>query len=307
MPKSKVIMALAKVMIAAAWVDGEVTAEEINSFKDLLFQLPDMTASDWAELEIYIDAPVGEAERDRLVEELRAAISNPSDKAQAMAALDEVVSADGEVSDAERAVVAEVKGDIENADVGIFGQMSRMMRGPVSRRSKAVANAPNRELEMDDFVKNRIFFQLRRRLELDDAEIDIPESVQRKLSLAGGLMARVAYVDREIDDGEFDAMVANLQKNWGVSELEADLVAEVALSEIGKNLDYYRLSRGFFESTTEVERIQFLDVLFAIADGDGRVSFDETEEIRTIAAVLKLTHKQFIDAKLKIPGDRRSS
>ena len=303
MPNSKVIVSLAKVMIAAAWVDGEVTPDEVNSFKDLLFQLPDMTASDWAELEIYIDAPVGEAERSRLVEDLRTAISNPSDKAQAMAALDEVVSADGEVTDAERAVVEEVKDAIENADVGIFGQMSRMLRGPVSRRSQMIASAPNRELEIDDFVKNKIFFQLRRRLELDDVEIDIPEPVLRKLSLAGGLMARVAYVDREIDDGEFDAMVANLQGNWGIYEIEADLVAEVALSEIGKNLDYYRLSRGFFECTTEKERVQFLDVLFAVADGDGRVSFDETEEIRTIATVLKLTHKQFIDAKLKIPTE----
>lgn len=307
MPKSKVIMSLAKVMIAAAWVDGEVTSEEVNSFKDLLFQMPDMTASDWAELEIYIDSPVGEAERERLVGELRAAIAYPSDKAQAMAALDKVVSADGQVTEAEKAVVDEVKRTIENADVGVFGQMGRLLRGPVSRRAQAVANAPNRELEMDDFIKNRIFFQLHRRLELDDTELDIPEPVLRKLSFAGGLMARVAYVDRQIDDGEFDAVVINLRQNWGISEIEANLVAEVALSEISKNLDYYRLSRGFFELTTEAQRVQFLDVLFAVADGDGRVSFDETEEIRTIATVLKLTHKQFIDAKLKIPADRRSA
>jgi uncharacterized tellurite resistance protein B-like protein len=307
MPKSKVIMSLAKVMIAAAWVDGEVTTEEVNSLKDLLFQLPDMTASDWAELEIYVDAPVGEAERSRLVEELRAALSNPSDKAQAMAVLDEVISADGEVTEDEKFVTEGVKEAIKNANVGIFGQMGRMLRGPVSRRSQVVASAPNRELEMDDFVRNRIFFQLRRRLELDDVEIDIPEAMLRKLSLAGGLMARVAYVDRQIDDGEFDAMVTNLRQNWGIAEIEAHLVAEVALSQIGKNLDYYRLSRGFFECTTEEERVKFLDVLFAVADGDGRVSYEETEEIRTIATVLKLTHKQFIDAKLKIPGERRSS
>ena len=46
-------------------------------------------------------------------------------------------------------------------------------------------------------------------------------------------------------------------------------------------------------------------MLFAVADGDGRVSYEEIEEVRAIANVLKLTHRQFIDAKLKIPRERR--
>jgi hypothetical protein len=33
----------------------------------------------------------------------------------------------------------------------------------------------------------------------------------------------------------------------------------------------------------------------------------EIEEIRTIATVLKLSHRQFIDAKLKIPRERRAN
>jgi len=56
MANENVIKAIAKVMIAAAWVDGEITNDEINSLKDLLFRLPDMTASDWAELDIYRDS-----------------------------------------------------------------------------------------------------------------------------------------------------------------------------------------------------------------------------------------------------------
>lgn len=307
MSSEEVVMALSKVMIAAAWADGNVSREEINSLKDLLFQLPEMTASDWAELEIYIEAPVGEAERTRLVDDLRSAISNPSDRDLALATLDDVVEADGHVTDSEQVVVDEIKNTIQNADVGLFGQFGRLLRGPVQRRSQAIANAPNRELEVDDFVKNKIFFKVRRRLELEDVEIIVPESVLRKLSLAGGLMARVAYVDREITDEEFDTMVAALLTNWGISQVEAALVVEVAVSEISRNLDYYRLSREFFESTSDEERIQFMDVLFAVADGDGHVSHNEIEEIRTIANVLKFTHKQFINAKLKIPRERRAN
>jgi hypothetical protein len=53
--------------------------------------------------------------------------------------------------------------------------------------------------------------------------------------------------------------------------------------------------------------VHFLEALFALADGDMYVSYGRTEEIRTIATVLKLKYKQFVDAKLKIPRDRRAN
>ncbi len=302
MANENTIKTIAKVMIAAAWADGSVSPEEINSLKDLLFQLPDMTASDWSELDIYIETPVGEAERIRLEGELLAQLTTPEDKALAIAALNEVVSADGRVSDSERAVLEEIKPMIESADVAILGPLSRLIRGSINRRSQEAANAPNREVYLEDFTHNKIFYLVSRRLELESEDISVSEPVLRKLSLAGGLMAYVAYVDQEVTEAEFDAMADILEAKWGASTVEAALVAEVAVSETSKGLDIYRLSREFFETTTAEQRVRFLDVLFAVADGDGRVSYEETEEIRMIAKMLKLTHRQFIVAKLKIPS-----
>lgn len=302
MANENTIKTIAKVMIAAAWVDGSVSPEEINSLKDLLFQLPDMTASDWSELDIYIETPVGEAERIRLEEELLVQLATPEDRALAIAALNEVISADGHISDSESVVLEEIKPMIESADVAILGPLSRLMRGSINRRSQEAANAPNREVYLEDFTQNKIFYLVSRRLELESEDISVSEPVLRKLSLAGGLMAHVAYVDQEVTEAEFDAMADILEAKWGASTVEAALVAEVAVSETSKSLDIYRLSREFFETTTAEQRVRFLDVLFAVADGDGRVSYEETEEIRLIAKMLKLTHRQFIDAKLKIPS-----
>ena len=77
MSDKNLILTLGKVIIAAAWVDGEITLEETNSLKDLLFWVPhagykqglQITGRDWAMLEMYIQAPVGDAERARLIEE----------------------------------------------------------------------------------------------------------------------------------------------------------------------------------------------------------------------------------------------
>ena len=307
MAKEDTVKAIAKVIIAAAWVDGEISNEEINSLKDLLFQLPDMNATDWSELEIYMDSPVGESERERLLLELNDRLSTHEDRALAAEALEKVLSADGEFQESERKLLEEVKPRIENGSSNLIAPLSKLIRGSTSRRSQQVSQAPNREAHLDDFVNNKIFFLVNNRLGLDEKPTTLTEEKLRKLCLAGGMMARVLYVDREVSQAEFDGLARILEEKWSLTQYEAAVVAESAVNEITKGMDLYRLSRQFFELSDEAERVRFLDVLFAAADGDGFVTYDETEEIRLISKMLKLTHQQFITAKLKIPSDRRSS
>jgi len=299
-------MTLAKVIIAAAWADDEVSHEEINSLKDLLFRLPHLEARDWASLEIYIDSPIEHGERLRLIEELTRALSSRADKELALKALDDLVRADGEIPAAEERVAEEIRQAIQDANVGVIGGIGKLVKGTIQRRSEAVANAPNRETYLEDFIKNRVYYGVRRRLDESDDQPDLPDSELRKLSLAGGLMARIAHIDREVTEGEIGAMERTLQENWNCSREQAALVAEVAVSAVAEDMDFYRMAREFFTCTTRQERVQFLDVLFAVADGDGMVSTPETEGIRRIAMNLKMTHRQFIDAKLKIPRERRT-
>ena len=48
MAEKQFILDLGKLVIAAAWADGELSTEEIHALKDLFFQVPDMTADDLA-------------------------------------------------------------------------------------------------------------------------------------------------------------------------------------------------------------------------------------------------------------------
>jgi len=220
------------VIIAAAWADHHVAPEEINSLKDLLFRLPELTGREWAMLEMYIEAPVGEAERQRLVEQLLDQLRTSSDKALAMRALDELANADGMVTEQERTVVEAIRSEIEQVGVGIFGQIGKMVSGSIARRQQALQEAPNREEHFEDFIKNKVYFGVRRRLELGEGELFIQDADLRLLCLAGGLMARVAHVDLEVTEDETSAIVAALQKGWQLDRGQAAFVAEVAVSEV---------------------------------------------------------------------------
>ena len=298
-PSKRMIMTLAKVVIAAAWADGEISHDEINCLKDLLFQLPGLDARGWAALDIYMSSPVNPEERERLLNELRQLIRTSHEKQLALQALDDMVHADGVITDSEQQVVEEIKAAIDSASVGIFGGVGNLVSASLKRRSKALAARPNRERNFDEYVRNKILFNLRQRLTEGDLELDIPEQELTKLSLTGGLMARVAHVDRQTTSTEVGAMVEAMQQGWDITSDAAAFVAEVAVSEAALEVDYFRLTREFYACTTAEERAQILDVLFAVAAADGEISFAETEEIRRIASGFKLSHKQFINAKLK--------
>lgn len=301
--ESDLIMALGKVLIAAAWADGVLAPEEVNCLKDLLFQLPKLNAQQWSHLDIYIDSPVSEEERVQLVTDLEALIRTPSEKVLAEQTLEDLVQADAGVSDQERQVVEAIRQQIDRLDVGILASVRGLMQGAIGRRSQALG----REAFLDDFVKNPVYYTLGRKQEAGELTLpaDLTEQDLRKMGLAGGLMAHIASVDRKVTEAEVDTMAKALKTEWGLSPSAAELVARVAVSKTAAEADFYRMSRQFFECTQADEREAFLRVLFQVAAADGQASNDEMETIRTMAQILKLTHKQFIDAKLTIPRELR--
>ena len=300
------VMALAKFIVATAWADGKLSNNELNALKDLMFRLPDLSGEEWTELEVYIDAPVSAAERTRLQEELIKSLRSSSDKAVAKNMIEKVVAADGVVSPEEKKVLEEVGKALENADVGLFAQLSKLLGGSVSRRTQAAAAAPNREEDIPHFLQNKILFQMRRHLEANEQKEEFDEGELAKWCLAGGLMARVAWVDKNISTNEKEAITKSLHEKWGLDREAAEMVTEIAASTIAKGLDYFRLSRNFYESTERSERLAFLDCLFSIANACGKTSSKEIEEIRAIAKGLKLDHDEFIEAKLRLPREDRS-
>ncbi len=309
------ILALAKVIIAAAWADNELTDEEQNCLKDLLYKLPEshetgnrhLNATEWARLEMYIESPVGGSERSQLVADLKAALRTSEDRELALTYLDNLIRADGIITEDEKAVVAEIRTALESVNLNIFGQFARLLRGPVERRQTAISQAPNREEFFDDFIRNKVYYAVKQRLTSENIEWALPETKLRRLSAIGGLMARVAHIDQTVTDSEFDAMVKRLETDIQVSREESLFIAQVAITSVSAEMDFVRLTRELAGDITPEEGEQLLDLLFGVADADGRVSHQEIEEIYNIGFNLNLSHRQFITAKTKIPAERRDS
>jgi tellurite resistance protein len=202
----KLAETLSKVVAAAGWADHRLTSDERENLKDLLFQFQRSVIDprEDALFEMYIKSPIDTAERERLVEDLQEAVWSQEDKTVVLSALQTMVESDGTINDDEQAVLNDIKAAIELVDTGIFGDLGRLLRGAMWRRSEAVRNAPNREIYFEEFLKNKVYYEVRRRLDLGKLNVQIPDKELRKLSLVGGMMARVAQTDHIVIENETD-------------------------------------------------------------------------------------------------------
>ena len=297
------MLTLAKVLIAAAWADGHISDDEKNCLKDIIFHLLDggapLNAQDWSVLEMYMDSPVGDAERTRLVADLQDIITNADERQFVIDALEQMMNADGVKDAEEERIIQQIEETIADGSVGFMDSLNRLLGGALQRRSSAVANAPNREAYYDDFLQNKVYYEVNQRLRENGKSLDLSDAELRKLGLAGGLMARIAKVDRVVSDDEKQAMIEMIEEHWQLAHESAVFVADVAVSSLDVTYDYYRMTREFATSTTVDERRRFLVILFLIASADGSVSFEETEEIRLVSRGINVTHQDFISAKLE--------
>lgn len=299
------ILELGKLLIAAAWADGTLSTEEVNGLKELLFQLPDISGEEWMELELYMASPVGEAERQRLLDRVLGRMGSAEDKALALKTIEKLMAPEASKSEQQMEVVQQLRDDLEQGNSGFLEHLRRPFRRMLNLRGKQYSDEHDRESRLDDFIKNTIYFQVTMELRDRGITFDLPDSDIRKLCLAAGLMARVAEVDHVVSPEETSVMSGVLQRHWTLTEEQAQLVAEISHHRVFRGLDSVRLVKRFNDFTTRTERKDFLDCLFAVANATDNTSFDEIEEIREIAKGLELTHQDFIDAKLKVSREDR--
>jgi len=288
---------LAKLMIAVSWADGRIDNSEVNALKELLFSLPELDAREWAELEIYMDSPVDESEREILLEDVLAALRNTSEKEQVLQTIETLIAIDGKISEEEKTIFNELKTAIESKQTGVLGLLSQLTGGVLKKKREIGKDIMLREQQLEDFIRNKILYDFRRKYpELTG----ISEEQLKKLCSASALLGRVAFVDGDFSQKEFEILVSLLISEWNLTEPDANLLAEIVHRRVMEGVDYHYLTHSFFEQTTPEERKHFIKCLFQMANASEKTSNEEIEEIRSIAKSLKIDHSDFIDAKLTI-------
>jgi uncharacterized tellurite resistance protein B-like protein len=302
-------LTLGRVLIASAWADGELSADERIALEDLLFSMPDLDADTWRALRAELDRPFDAAHRETLVRDLEDALGDADTRLRAREALQELMDRVGPDSDEGRALADALAAvDAASAEAahgentgGWIGRFRRAFGGSLGRHADRLRQTIGRENEIRRALEDRLGSHW------PDDEPYPDETTLRRLALGAGILAHLVRLDDVVESGERQALIGALTQQWGLGENAATLVGDLALDEAASGIDLHTLMRDFIDVTDEDERQRFLAAVFLVAAGDGRASFDEIEEVRRIGRGLLLSHRHFIAAKLSLPDRFRDT
>jgi len=278
-------LALLKVLIAAAWADSRLSQAEMNYLKDLAqkFHLND---EDWLELEPHLEDPPSEIETKAFFQDLLARIATASERNEVIRHIEQILNADAQITADEHDFLEQYTFILKEAST--VELLVRRIKGLFQKRPAAAA------VDLDEFIRNRIFFKLRRRIGTDQIT---PEMY--RLCLLGGLMGLIAQADGEIDPRELEEIRRQLQFHGSFEAEALEVLIATIEEESVRGLDRARLISEYTASANFQERLRLLDLLFAVATADGGLTHAELEQLRAISAAMGLSHRQYIDAKLR--------
>jgi uncharacterized tellurite resistance protein B-like protein len=139
--------------------------------------------------------------------------------------------------------------------------------------------------------------------DLKPAESIIRQDSDTRIRVATcAILVEMANSDDDFTQEERDRIIEILQDRFELSPDEARELIEIAEEELKGSIDIFRFTNVIKENYAPEDRIRVLEEIWRIVYADGELSGREDTLVHKLSFLLGLTHKQLIDAKLKIKG-----
>lgn len=134
---------------------------------------------------------------------------------------------------------------------------------------------------------------------LKDASSDIDPM---PLAVAA-LLLEVARADHSVDDEERRAVLGALARFCELEDEDIDALVTTAAEAVDASVSFFDFTRTANDRLSRQQKVELLEMLWRVAQADGRVDHYEEYYIRKLADLLYLSHSDFIRAKLKAAGE----
>ena len=127
------------------------------------------------------------------------------------------------------------------------------------------------------------------------------EDKSQKIQVATcALLLEVANSDEEFSEIERENIVRILEEDFHLFDEYAQELMELAERERKERIDLWGFTRLINENYSIEEKIRIIEMVWKVIYADGKLDKYEDHLAHKLSKLLKLEHKQLIDAKLKI-------
>jgi uncharacterized tellurite resistance protein B-like protein len=129
-----------------------------------------------------------------------------------------------------------------------------------------------------------------------EASVDTVHDIQ---VAACALFLEMANIDGEFDEQERGRIISILERHFSLSSAHAaDLIA-ASKEELEGSIDLWQFTNLINQNYSREEKIQIIETIWELAYIDGKLDKHEDYLLHKLANLLRLSHKQLIEAKLR--------
>ena len=114
------------------------------------------------------------------------------------------------------------------------------------------------------------------------------------------LLLEMANIDGRFSKLEKERIVELLRNNYQLSVEHAAALMKAAEDELEKSIDLWQFAKLINENYSTEEKIKVIETVWQVVYTDGILDKHEDYLVHKLANLLRLSHKQLIDAKLKV-------
>ena len=118
------------------------------------------------------------------------------------------------------------------------------------------------------------------------------------------LFVEMARIDGTFTQAELETILSILKEKYGLSGEHADALIEEADKKRDQSVDLWQFARLINENYSTDEKIEVVENLWQIVYVDGKMEQYEHYLMNKLKNLLRLSHNQLIDAKLKVKYPR---
>jgi uncharacterized tellurite resistance protein B-like protein len=149
------------------------------------------------------------------------------------------------------------------------------------------------ELKMFDVVKH--FFH---KEDKDDGTVR--ETGHDILVATCALLVEIARIDKTFTEDEMTTVLSILKEKYGLSGEHADALIAEAEKQLDESVDLWQFARLINENYSNEEKMEIIETLWRIVYVDGKMDQYEQYLMNKMKNLLRISHDQLIDAKLKV-------
>ena len=114
------------------------------------------------------------------------------------------------------------------------------------------------------------------------------------------LLVEIARIDKTFTEEEMEMVLAILKEKYGLSKEHADALIMEADRELNDSVDLWQFAKLINENYTRGEKMDIIETLWRIVYVDGKMDQYEHYLMNKMKNLLRLSHNQLIEAKLKV-------